>query len=58
MTTTTMDFEIWRQAVDELVWRRAGCGLDDLPDCAYRDWYDDGVSPARAAARALTAAQE
>lgn len=31
---------------------------DDLPDCCYRYWFDDGVRPRQAAARAVKAAGE
>ncbi len=49
-------YEQWMRRVDRLVSNAAGCGVDDLPDCSYRDWYDLRVRPVRAAARALKAA--
>ena len=45
-------FEEWMTEVDRLVWFR-GLSVYDLPDCCYRDWYDDRVRPIRAANRAL-----
>jgi hypothetical protein len=46
-------FEEWRKAVDAAVSRATGLSLDDLPDVALRDWYDDGVTPKSAASRAV-----
>ena len=30
-----------------------GNSIHDLPDCPFRDWFDDGVSPKSAAHRAI-----
>lgn len=51
-------FEVWFAEVNKKL--RAATGLDarDLPDCPYYDWYDDGVTPANAAKRALRSAME
>lgn len=46
-------FKAWMAKVDAVVSARSGLSADDLPDCCYRDWYDDGVKPAAAAARAI-----
>jgi len=35
---------------------KSGVSVYDLPDCAYHDWYDDGVTAEQAAQRALEAA--
>ena len=51
-------FEEWKEAVDEEVFARTGLSADDLPDVCYRDWYDDDVSPASAARRALRSAMD
>ena len=48
-----LTFEQWIAKVDEILVKRVGLGRDDLPDCCYRDWYDDGVSPSVAAKRAM-----
>lgn len=51
-------FEEWLRAVDAAISAKCGLTHDDLPDCCYRDWYDDGVSAKSAAARAIKAARE
>ena len=55
MTTTFAD---WMAKVDAIVYRKQGCSVHDLPDCCFADWYDDDMSPARAAAKAIRAARE
>jgi hypothetical protein len=52
-TDDNRTFDQWMQAVDLLLSRCRGVSAYDLPDCPYRDWYDDGVRPIRAANRAL-----
>ena len=42
--------------VDKMIAAAVGVSSNDLPDCCYRDWYDDGVNPFHAAARAIKAA--
>lgn len=49
-------FEDWKKAVDQAVEVRIGLSSDDLPDCCYADWYEDGISPKTAAARAIRSA--
>ena len=46
-------FENWMNAADMEVSRRAGLSIHDLADMNYRDMYEDGLSPKRAAGRAL-----
>lgn len=46
-------FDEWMKRVDALVQHAAGISVYDLPDCLYRDWYEDRLRPIRAAARAL-----
>lgn len=46
-------FETWMRAVDNHVSTIAGVSVHDLPDCMFRDWYDDGCSPQDAAFDAL-----
>lgn len=48
-----MGFEAWMAAVDRAVMRRAGVSASDLADMPYRDWHEDGVSPADAARKLL-----
>ena len=43
----------WKKRVDAIIGRKRGLSADDLPDCCYADWYEEDVSPARAAARAI-----
>jgi hypothetical protein len=52
-------FNEWMRKVDEAIATKL-CGMiaADLPDCPYRDWFDDGVKPSTAAARAIRAARE
>jgi len=40
-------------AIDAILVSRLGLSSADLPDVCYADWYDDGVSPRSAAARAV-----
>ena len=57
MASTTvadrMDFKTWMHAVDVAVEHRAGVSVHDLPDCCFRDWYEDDTPPVTAAKRAL-----
>lgn len=48
-----MNFKQWMKRVDDLVWQQAGCSVHDLPDCLFRDWHEDGVTPEEAAERAV-----
>lgn len=53
-----LTFDEWMKVVDYTVAERTGLSAFDLPDCPYHDWYDDGVRPASAAARAIKNAKE
>lgn len=48
-----LTFEEWMKAVDIIVMSISGVGVYDLPDCTYRDWYDDECTPREAAEWAL-----
>ena len=48
-----MTFQQWMQAVDDATYRIAGVSIHDLPDCSFRDWYTDEMSPTEAAREAL-----
>jgi hypothetical protein len=50
-------FEQWLKQVDDFVQRYCGLDTSDLPDCNYRDWYEDGDKPATAAKRAIRMAK-
>jgi len=56
--TDSVPFKVWMHAVDRTVERLAGLSRDDLPDCPYADWYEDGVMPGQAARRAIRGAQQ
>jgi hypothetical protein len=45
----------WKGKVNDLVLGCIDIRVDDLPDCPYHDWYDKGVDPWLAAARAVRA---
>lgn len=53
-----IEFENWMKLVDNYIVQVIGLTSADLPDCCYRDWYDDGVSPKSAAKRAMRSATE
>jgi hypothetical protein len=53
-----LTFLQWKGAVNAVVVRRLGLHCDDLPDYRYRDDYEDGVTPLRAAARVIKAAKK
>lgn len=57
MSTKSMDFDAWMSKVNAEVDKLSGMRADDLPDVAYRDWYDDGLAPSRAARRAIKNAE-
>ena len=40
-----MTFDQWKHAVDMMLQRQCGFTSDDLPDHAYYDAWEDGVSP-------------
>ena len=46
-------FDIWMKKVDNAIGQACGLSSDDLADCCYRDWYEDGVTPSDAAQMAL-----
>jgi len=50
-------FDTWMSKVKAEVQKLSGVSADDLPDVAYHDWYDDGVTPSRAARRAVKNAE-
>ena len=52
-----LTFEQWMKQVDFVLYG-FGLAADDLPDCPYRDWFDDGLSVGRAVKRAIKNAQE
>lgn len=52
-------FDVWFAKVNSAVEAETGgLSVNDLPDCCFRDWFDDGVKPEAAAKRALKNASE
>lgn len=51
-------FEQWMQRVDAVVQKRTGLSVHDLPDCPFRDWYDNGLTPREASVQAIRSANE
>lgn len=51
-------FESWMENVDRAVAAKTGLRVHDLPDCSFRNWYDDGVRAKSAASRAIRAARD
>ena len=52
-TATKPTFTEWLTAMDRIVEAKTGLSYEDLEDRPFRDWYDDGVSPASAATRTI-----
>jgi antirestriction protein len=46
-------FDAWMSKVDAEVKKISGMAVADLDDAPYRDWYEDDLSPSRAARRAI-----
>lgn len=46
-------YEQWMAEVDREINKRVGLSSHDLSDVCYYDWYENDVTPARAAARAI-----
>lgn len=55
---SSLSFEDWMKAVDKEVNKRIGLSSSDLPDIAYADMHQDGVSPVSAAKKAIRGAAE
>lgn len=53
-----LTYEQWKGAVNAAVIRRVGLSADDLPDWNYRDAYESGMTPLRAAAKVIKNAKE
>lgn len=45
-------FRIWMREVDRCLEARYGLLSDDLADCPYREWFDQGTSASAAARKA------
>ena len=51
-------FDEWKREADAICIKLSGVSLDDLPDCAFRDWYEDGHTPTQAAKKAIRQAED
>lgn len=49
----TESFETWLSALDKILGRIVGLSYLDLPDQNYYGWWSDGLSPKKAALRAI-----
>ena len=52
MNKKSLSFDEWMQETDGVCGKLYGVSIEDLPDCCYRDWYDDGKTPGQAARKA------
>jgi hypothetical protein len=48
------NYKKWMEKVDRILIKNIGAPSSDLPDAPYRDWYEDGMTPARAAKKAIS----
>jgi hypothetical protein len=55
---TQRTFESWMKAVNAAIGVRVGLSTEDLPDVAYRDWFDAGRTPEEMARFAIANAQD
>lgn len=53
-----MSFEEWMRWVDRYCTSTYGLSIHDLPDCCFRDWYDEGTTYVNAAKRAIKNSKE
>ena len=51
--TAPRTFYTWKAKVNAIIEAKYGLSSDDLPDVCYSDWFEDEVTPAQAARRAL-----
>ena len=51
-------FEQWLAKIDAILLSKIGLSYNDLPDCPYAQWYEDGVTAKGAASRAIKNAKE
>lgn len=57
MAKVKKTFEQWLKEVDAALVAKCGLGYNDLPDCPYSDWYENGKTAKSAAAAAYRAAK-
>jgi hypothetical protein len=42
------DYKTWLKQCNQIVCGKLGLGLMDMPDATWRDYHDDGLTPAEA----------
>ena len=53
MSRIHTDFTSYMSRIDTYLNQLCGLVSDDLPDCMFHDWYNDGVQPREAAYQCL-----
>ncbi len=51
-------FTPWLKKVNDIIGKRTGLDLNDLPDFCYRDAFEDGATPSQAARDAIECAKD
>ena len=51
-------YQEWKKAINDYLWEEWGVTADDLPDCPYRNWYEEDVPATEAAMVAVRNAVE
>jgi len=46
-------YRYWENDVNELMLKKFGVGVDDIPDMPYHDWYDNDWTAAKAVKEAI-----
>ena len=52
------NYDAWMRDVNIYIEKCAGCSADDLPDCCYADWHDQGMTVGAAARKAIRSAKD
>lgn len=52
-----LTFEEWMREIDRLCSVRTGCGVGDLPDCPFSEWFAAKMTPKAAIAKAVRRAK-
>lgn len=51
-------YQEWKEEINRYLWREWDVTMEYLPDCPYRDWYEENVSAREAAMEAIRNAEE
>ena len=57
-TEAKLDFDAWYKEVNKSVEAKTGMSCEDMPDCPYADWHEEGMSPKAAAAKCIRMAKD